>query len=161
MQDPNQRIEPVDVEVHVDRRLMQVRWSDGHDAVYDFEFLRWQCPCAECRGEGGLPGVLAQTTALRPEQTEMTDLHVVGRAGTLERAESLITSSQPDVLLLDHRLPDGDGVTAIPRLRSLRPSMAIVVLTLAVLHAERLQRRTGPARVGQSPGEHALREQAT
>ncbi|HZS02147.1 MAG TPA: DUF971 domain-containing protein [Chloroflexota bacterium] len=81
MQDQDQRIEPVDVEVHVDRRLMQVRWSDGHDAVYDFEFLRWQCPCAECRGEGGVPGVLAQTTALRPEQTEMTDLRVVGRYG--------------------------------------------------------------------------------
>ena len=36
---------------------------------------------------------------------------------------------RPDVLLLDHRLPDGDGVSAIPRLRELRPSMTVVVLT--------------------------------
>ncbi len=66
---------------------------------------------------------LAQALDLEP------DLRVVGRAGTLERAEALIPSVRPDVLLLDHRLPDGDGVAAIPRLRALRPSMAVVVLT--------------------------------
>jgi len=57
------------------------------------------------------------------------DLRVIGRAGSLERAAALIVSELPDVLLLDHRLPDGDGVSAIPRLRALRPSMAVVVLT--------------------------------
>lgn len=57
------------------------------------------------------------------------DVRVVGRAGTLERAAALIVSELPDVLLLDDRLPDGDGVSAIPRLRALRPSMAVVVLT--------------------------------
>ncbi len=58
-----------------------------------------------------------------------SDLRVVGRAGTLERAAALIPTELPDVLLLDHRLPDGDGVSAIPRLRALRPAMAVVVLT--------------------------------
>ena len=41
----------------------------------------------------------------------------MGVAGTLERAEALIPTTAPDVLLLDHRLPDGDGVDAIGRLR--------------------------------------------
>lgn len=57
------------------------------------------------------------------------DLQVVGRAGTLAAAQQLIGSAAPDVLLLDHRLPDGDGVTAIPQLRALRQRMSIVVLT--------------------------------
>ena len=57
------------------------------------------------------------------------DLRVVGLAGTIEAAAALITSTAPDVLLLDHRLPDGDGVSAIPRLRALRTRMAVVVLT--------------------------------
>ena len=57
------------------------------------------------------------------------DLRVVGRAGSLERATAMIPTELPDVLLLDHRLPDGDGVPAIPRLKALRPSMAVVVLT--------------------------------
>ena len=57
------------------------------------------------------------------------DLLSVGVAGSLESAAALIRTTAPDVLLLDHRLPDGDGVAAVGRLRELRPSMAIVVLT--------------------------------
>jgi DNA-binding NarL/FixJ family response regulator len=70
-----------------------------------------------------LASSLAQALDVEP------DLCVVGRAGTLAAAEGLIATATPDVLLLDHRLPDGDGVTAIPRLRALRSRMAIVVLT--------------------------------
>ncbi|QZY30304.1 response regulator transcription factor [Nocardioides coralli] len=57
------------------------------------------------------------------------DLAAVGVSGTVEGAAALIRTTAPDVLLLDHRLPDGDGVDAVPMLRSLRPSMAVVVLT--------------------------------
>jgi DNA-binding NarL/FixJ family response regulator len=53
----------------------------------------------------------------------------VGVAGTLGRARTLIATTAPDVVLLDHRLPDGNGVDAIGDLRALRPSMQIVVLT--------------------------------
>ena len=81
MQESDRRIEPLDIAVHVDQRLMRVTWSDGHEAVYDFEYLRWQCPCAECRGEGGAPGMLSRVDQLSLQQTEMTDLHVVGRYG--------------------------------------------------------------------------------
>jgi DNA-binding NarL/FixJ family response regulator len=42
-----------------------------------------------------------------------------------------VTTETPDVLLLDRRLPDGDGVSAIPELRAIRPSMDVVVLTAA------------------------------
>jgi DNA-binding NarL/FixJ family response regulator len=57
------------------------------------------------------------------------DLTSVGIASTLERARTLIPATAPDVLLLDHRLPDGDGVAALPELQALRPSMQVVVLT--------------------------------
>jgi DNA-binding NarL/FixJ family response regulator len=57
------------------------------------------------------------------------DITAVGVATTLEQARALIVSAQPDVLLLDHRMPDGDGVAAIGSLRSLRPSIGVVVLT--------------------------------
>lgn len=57
------------------------------------------------------------------------DLLAVGTASTLEQARSMIRSTTPDVLLLDHRLPDGDGVSAIPELLALRDSMRVVVLT--------------------------------
>lgn len=70
-----------------------------------------------------LAASLAQALDIEP------DLHVVGRAGSLADAEQLIRATAPDVLLLDHRLPDGDGVGAIRRLRALRQRMAVVVLT--------------------------------
>ena len=57
------------------------------------------------------------------------DLVSVGVAGTLARAKEMIPTTAPDVLVLDHRLPDGDGVLAIRELRAIRPSMHIVVLT--------------------------------
>ena len=81
MQDYDRPLQPDDVEVHVDRRLMRVLWSDGHQAEYDFETLRWRCPCAECQGEGSAPGKLASTTVLTERQTTMVDLRVIGRYG--------------------------------------------------------------------------------
>lgn len=63
--------------------------------------------------------------ALRAEP----DLLVVGQAATLVEARAQMVASAPDVVLLDHRLPDGDGVGAIGALRALRPSAQVVVLT--------------------------------
>ncbi len=57
------------------------------------------------------------------------DIVAVGVAGSLARAKELIPTTAPDVILLDHRLPDGNGVDAIGDLRALRPSVAVVVLT--------------------------------
>jgi DNA-binding NarL/FixJ family response regulator len=57
------------------------------------------------------------------------DITSVGVATTLAQARSLIGTTHPDVLLLDHRMPDGDGVAAISGLRALRPSVGVVVLT--------------------------------
>ena len=41
------------------------------------------------------------------------DMVSVGVAGTLAQARTMVTTTSPDVMLLDHRLPDGDGVSAI------------------------------------------------
>ena len=57
------------------------------------------------------------------------DLVVVGQATSIAEARDLVASTAPDVVLLDHRLPDGDGVDAIASLRGIRPSARIVVLT--------------------------------
>jgi DUF971 family protein len=62
----------------LERRCIDITWLDGHQSSYDFAQLRWQCPCAVCRGEGGAPGILATTTELTPEQTELVDLGPVG-----------------------------------------------------------------------------------
>lgn len=57
------------------------------------------------------------------------DLQTVGVAGTLAQARALLTQTTPDVVLLDHRLPDGSGVATLNELHALRPSAAFVILT--------------------------------
>jgi len=58
-----------------------------------------------------------------------SDLLVVGQGTSIGDARRLVASTTPDVVLLDHRLPDGDGVGAIAELHRIRPSAKIVVLT--------------------------------
>ena len=57
------------------------------------------------------------------------DLLVVAQATSIAEARGSLASTAPDVVLLDHRLPDGDGVGAIAGLHGIRPSARIVVLT--------------------------------
>ncbi len=57
------------------------------------------------------------------------DLRIVGQATSLAEARRMVASTAPDVVLLDHRLPDGDGVAGIGDLHGIRPSAKIVVLT--------------------------------
>ena len=60
---------------------------------------------------------------------DQRDLDCVGVATTLEEGRRLVGEQVPDVLLLDQRLPDGDGVSAIPELLAAHPALRIVVLT--------------------------------
>ena len=71
--------------------------------------------------------VLASTLAMALGAEEGLD--VVGTAGSLSSAQAVLHERLADVVLLDHRLPDGDGIAAIPRLQELAPDARIIVLT--------------------------------
>src|SRR5262245_25482371 len=57
------------------------------------------------------------------------DLHVLGVATTLADARRAVSRDRPDVILLDHHLPDGQGVTAVSDLRAAAPSARFLLLT--------------------------------
>jgi DNA-binding NarL/FixJ family response regulator len=57
------------------------------------------------------------------------DLEVVGEVGTLKAALDLAAVAKPDVILLDHRLPDGDGIDIIGDLLEITPAPKVVMLT--------------------------------
>jgi DNA-binding NarL/FixJ family response regulator len=56
-------------------------------------------------------------------------MRVVGQAGTTAEAIRMFTAEQPDLTLMDLRLPDRDGVEAIRAIRAISPKARIVVLT--------------------------------
>lgn len=56
-------------------------------------------------------------------------LTVVGEAGSGAEAIALAESLRPDVILMDLRMPDVDGVTATERILTALPSTRIVVVT--------------------------------
>lgn len=57
------------------------------------------------------------------------DLTVVGEADTAEIAYGRIPATNPDVAVLDVRLPDGDGVEVCREIRSKHPGIACLMLT--------------------------------
>lgn len=56
-------------------------------------------------------------------------IEVVGRAVSLEEAAAETGRWQPDVVLLDRRLPDGDGIEAIGRLTTAAHGARVLILT--------------------------------
>jgi DNA-binding NarL/FixJ family response regulator len=67
---------------------------------------------------------------LRESLAGQADLHIVGEAGTLDRALMLARRRRPDVLVLDAEIPGFDAVRAIRALRQQTPESAIVVISI-------------------------------
>ena len=57
------------------------------------------------------------------------DIEIVGEASTVEQARGRILATQPDVVLLDVRLPDGSGIDLCRDLHSIAPTVRCVMLT--------------------------------
>ena len=62
--------------------------------------------------------------------TDVDDIEIVGEAETGQRAVELAEQLTPDVVLMDLRMPDLDGIEATRRLCRGTPTPAIVVLTM-------------------------------
>ena len=58
-----------------------------------------------------------------------SDLEVVAEADTLAAGQALVETSQPDLILLDVQLPDGNALSALPAFKRLAPSAKIIILT--------------------------------
>lgn len=60
-------------------------------------------------------------------------VEVVGEAATGREAVQLSLRLQPDVILMDIHMPDGDGLQAAAQIRTCVPSVAVVMLTASEL----------------------------
>ena len=62
-------------------------------------------------------------------ETWAPDLDVVGIAGDGREALSMVEEHKPDLVIMDVRMPDLDGVAAVKELRSRDPSIRVLMLT--------------------------------
>lgn len=58
-----------------------------------------------------------------------SDVAVVGRAGDGDEALALVAEQEPDVMLLDLRMPGRDGIATLEALRERGSEVAVLVLT--------------------------------
>ncbi len=58
------------------------------------------------------------------------DISVIGMAGTIATAVAAAETTQPDVILLDIKLPDTTGLSAMDQLRQAAPHCAIIIVTV-------------------------------
>ncbi|MGD9701850.1 MAG: response regulator [Acidimicrobiia bacterium] len=76
---------------------------------------------------------------LRTAVNQAPDLDVVGLAASLGAALELVGALHPDVVVLDHPLPDGDAADAIPLLRAARPELKVLVISALADHRSVVQ----------------------
>lgn len=62
-------------------------------------------------------------------ETEADDIQVVGIAHNGREAVEMVENLQPDVILMDVRMPEMDGVEAVRAIKENRPESPIIMLT--------------------------------
>jgi DNA-binding NarL/FixJ family response regulator len=58
-----------------------------------------------------------------------TDIKIVAEAASGEQAIKLAMKHQPDVVLLDVRMPEGDGLNALGRIKLEKPEMPVLIFS--------------------------------
>jgi DNA-binding NarL/FixJ family response regulator len=72
------------------------------------------------------------TQAVAAALTEEPDMEVVDTVENLASARQRLEEVEVDVILLDQRLPDGQGTHAAAELRAIRPAAKVVLVTAAM-----------------------------
>jgi len=60
---------------------------------------------------------------------ELAGVEIVGQAGNVAEAISGIRKLQPDVVILDIRLPDGSGIDVLQTIKQDQPAPMVIILT--------------------------------
>jgi two-component system response regulator DegU len=71
--------------------------------------------------------LILEATRLVLEQAD--DIEIVGEATTGSQVLPLVARTSPDLVLLDIRMPEMDGLTCLDRIRKAHPNVMVVILS--------------------------------
>jgi DUF971 family protein len=73
--------DPFPTALHLDRaaNVLEIEWEDGATSRLGGADLRWACPCAECRGEMGVPGRLDSARDLPEDELSLDNAELIGQ----------------------------------------------------------------------------------
>ena len=63
------------------------------------------------------------------DMLELDGFEVVGQAASGDEAIALAGKTEPDVIIMDYKMPDMDGLTAARTIREARPEQSIILYT--------------------------------
>ena len=63
------------------------------------------------------------------EMLELDGFDVVGQASTGTEAIDIVPKKEPDVIVMDYKMPDMDGLSAAEQIRETRPQQPIILYT--------------------------------
>ena len=63
------------------------------------------------------------------DMLELDGFQVVGEAASGDEAVALVATTDPDVIVMDYKMPGMDGLTAAKEIRTGRPTQAIILYT--------------------------------
>jgi DNA-binding NarL/FixJ family response regulator len=69
------------------------------------------------------------TDALSAALSENSDIRVLASARTVAEALDVVERFPADIVLMDYRLPDGDGVSAGRQMMALHPQLRVIMVT--------------------------------
>jgi DNA-binding NarL/FixJ family response regulator len=97
------------------------------------------------------------------DMLELDGFEVVGQAATGEEAVDLSLKAEPDVVVMDYKMPGMDGLSAARAIRDARPNQAIILYTAYMdAELESQARKAGIALcIGKVEGLHQLERHIT
>lgn len=95
---------------------------------------------------------------LRARISSQSDMEVCGEAADVGEALAFVKDDQPDLVIVDISLGDGNGLDLIQRMKVLHPSIVILVLSAhdESLYAERALRAGAKGYIGKSQAQGSL-----